>query len=345
MVGDFIDLRSDTVTLPTPEMRRAMAEAPVGDDVYGDDPTVEKLEKLAAEILDKEAALFVPSGTFGNQLSLLTHTTSGDEVIVPARAHVLMHEVGAAAFISRVQLRPLEDPGGKMDPDEIRRTIRGDDIHFPRTSLIWLENAHSLGWAVPLEHIKEVKQIAREHDLKVHMDGARIFNAAIALGVEACELAKYADSVMFCLSKGLCAPVGSMVVGDEMFIKRARKNRKLLGGAMRQVGVLAAAGIIALTRMVDRLVEDHEKARYLAEKLRTFQEIEVAWDRLDINMVFFRFRKVVDHETFVKYMFQNGVKINPPDDGEYRLVTHYWVEKGEIDRFVCILEKFLLEVR
>ncbi|MCD6252992.1 MAG: low-specificity L-threonine aldolase [Thermotogae bacterium] len=338
----YVDLRSDTVTWPTEEMRQVMAEAEVGDDVYGDDPTVRKLEVLAAEMVGKEAALFVPSGTFGNQLALLVHTTRGQEVLIPADCHVLEHEVGAASVIAGVQLRPIPHKNGVMDLEILKATIRSDDIHYPETGLIWLENAHSFGTVVPIEHMAEVKKIAESHSLKVHLDGARIFNAAVALGVDAKEIAKYADSVMFCLSKGLCAPVGSILAGDEEFIRRARKKRKLMGGGMRQVGIIAAAGVVALEKMTKRLREDHERAKRLAELLDTISGISVMRDRLDINMVFFKFTKPVNDGAFVSYMLENGVKINPPEPGGvYRFVTHYWIDESAVERAVQLVEEFL----
>lgn len=338
----YIDLRSDTVTWPTEEMRRAMFEAEVGDDVYGDDPTVNKLEELAAEMVGMEAALFVPSGTFGNQLALFTHTTRGQEVIVPADCHVLEHEVGAASVIAGVQLRPIPHKNGVIDLDSLKRTIRAEDIHYPETGLIWLENAHSFGTVVPVEHMAEVKAIAETHGLKIHLDGARVFNAATALGVDVKEITRHVDSVMFCLSKGLCAPIGSILAGDAEFIRRARKKRKLMGGGMRQVGVIAAAGIVALEKMTKRLHEDHERARKLAELLDKIPEISVMKDRLDINMVFFTFEREIDHASFLSYMYENGIKINPPESGgEYRLVTHYWINDEAVEKTARTVKEFL----
>ena len=255
----YIDLRSDTVTMPTEEMRKAMAEAEVGDDVYEDDPTVNRLQELAAEMVGKEAALFVPSGTFGNQLCVLTHTRRGDEVILGEDCHIVLHEVGGAAVIAGVQLRTLKSNNGMLDPADVEAAIRpGDDIHYPHTGLICVENAHGLGTAIPVNNLQAIKKIGEEHGIPVHMDGARIFNAAVALGVDAKEIAACADSVQFCLSKGLAAPVGSLVAGTKEFIEIARKNRKLMGGGMRQAGILAAAGIIALEKMTKRLHIDHE---------------------------------------------------------------------------------------
>lgn len=333
----WIDLRSDTVTQPTPEMRKAMSEAVVGDDVYSDDPTVNELERLAAEMLGKEAALFVPSGTFGNQLALLTLTLRGDEVIVPSSNHIFVHEVGAASVISGVQLRIIESDDGMPALERIENAIRDDDLHSPRTSLISLETAHSSGRVLPVSYLESVRALADSNGLLIHLDGARIFNAAVALGISVADIARSADSVMFCLSKGLSAPVGSMLVGDEEFIKRARKGRKLMGGAMRQAGVIAAAGIVALKTMVERLGEDHENAKYFASALDQIPEISVFKERLDINMVFFRLEEIPG-DYVVEHLERNRIKINPPDRGLYRLVTNKDVSREELEATANIVE-------
>ena len=259
----MVDLRSDTVTTPTPEMRRAMAEAEVGDDVFMEDPTVLRLEALAAERLGKEAALFVTSGTQGNQVSLMAHTQRGDEIILDENCHIFNYEVAALAVLSAVQARTLRGRHGILDPADVRDAIRPPNIHYPRNSLICLETTHNRGGGAvyPLETLQEIRRIATEHGLAVHLDGARLFNACVAMGVPAKEVAAQADSVTFCLSKGLGAPVGSVVTGSREFIDKARRARKMLGGGMRQAGVIAAAGIVALETMVERLREDHENAR------------------------------------------------------------------------------------
>lgn len=326
----MIDLRSDTVTQPTEEMRKAMMTAVVGDDVYDDDPTIRELESYVAALLDKEAALFVPSGTFGNQLCLMTHTKRGDEVIVGHDSHIMAHEVGAAAVIAGVQLRQIESQGGRFDIETLEGYIREEDIHYPDTGLICMEQAHGDGSVMPLDHMKKISDVAKKHNIPVHLDGARLFNAATALGVEASEVAKYADSVTFCLSKGLCAPIGSMVVGTESFIKRAKKYRKLMGGGLRQAGFLASAGLIALKEMVPRLKEDHDLAKYLASELDKFSNIDVIKERLDINMVFFKMTGV-DEDKFISAMFDKGIKINGIEDGEWRFVTNNDVSKENID--------------
>ncbi|NUM35641.1 MAG: low-specificity L-threonine aldolase [Candidatus Brocadiae bacterium] len=332
----YIDLRSDTVTRPTKEMLDAMYQAVVGDDVYGDDPTVRKLQAKVAELMGKEAALFVPTGTFGNQLCVLTHTNRGDEVLLPESNHILQHEVGAASIIAGVQLRTLDSQDGTIHIPELLRKIRENDIHYPRTGLICMENAHSSGRIVSLENMRLTYDVARKHKIPVHLDGARIFNAAIALGVEAKEIAQYADSIMCCISKGLCAPIGSLVLGSEEFIQRALKNRKMMGGGMRQVGYLAAAALVNLEKMIARLGEDHENARYLAHCLEQIPGIRVCQDQLDINMVFFyldlpRFN-VSSVQEFVEKLKTQKILINGPENNQFRLVTHYWINRQDIEK-------------
>ncbi len=338
----YIDLRSDTVTMPTEEMRKAMAEAVVGDDVYGDDPTINKLEKLAAEMADKEAAMFVPSGTMGNQLGVMTHTLRGDEVILGENSHIAVHEVGATAVLSGVQLRTIKSPDDMLYPDVVKNAIRIDDIHEPRTGLICMENALANGTVVPLDIMREVYSIAKEHHIPVHLDGARLFNAATYLKVKASDITQYADSVMFCLSKGLCAPVGSMLAGSKTFIDKARKNRKLLGGGMRQAGILAAAGIIALKEMTKRLEEDHENAKYLAKRLLEIPKIELNMEKVQIDMVFFKLdSSYVNSDILVKKLFEKGIKISPPEAGLYRFVTNNDVGKKDIDYLIDCMKEII----
>jgi threonine aldolase len=335
------DFRSDTVTKPTQAMRDAMYVAEVGDDVYGDDPTVIELEKLSADLLGKESALFIPSGTFGNQLALLTHTKRGDEVILGDACHIMMHEVGAAAVIAGVQLRTIPTVNGHMDPSVMKSMIREDDLHYPDTGLICVENAHSSGAVIQLEEMMAVYEIAKTHGIPVHLDGARIFNASVALDVPVRRIAAQADSIMFCLSKGLCAPIGSMLVGSQTFIDRARKNRKLMGGGLRQAGIIAAAGLVALREMTDRLDEDHENAKYLAKELASIDGITVFEDRLDINMVFCEIKNIENHEMFVKSLLDNGILINGPELGEYRFVTNYWTPRESIDLLVQTIKAII----
>jgi threonine aldolase len=339
----FIDFRSDTVTEPTPKMLDAMREAEVGDDVYEDDITVKKLEEKAAEIMGKQNALFVPTGTFGNQLAILTSTQRGDEVIIGVNNHIVVHEVGAAALISSVNMRTLNDDFGSLDISSLRLAFREDDIHYPRTSLICMENAHGLGKVVPLSNMRDVYAFAQEKNILLHLDGARIFNAASYLKIEPKEITKYCDSVMFCLSKGLCCPIGSILASDSSFIQKARKNRKLLGGGMRQAGYLAACGLVALQDMVKRIHEDHENAVYLAERLNELEIFEVFFERLEENMVYCKpiMSKRLDEDSLINYLYENNVKISPLFEGTYRFVTHYWINKEKIDQFISLIERFI----
>lgn len=331
----YIDLRSDTVTRPTPEMREAMYRAEVGDDVYRDDPTINELEREAARILGKEAALFVTSGTMGNQLGLLTQTKRGDEVIAGADCHIVMHEVGAAAVLSGVNIRQLTYPDSIPVPEQIEAHIRPDDIHEPPTALICLENALANGRVVPLEVMEKVGKIARAHNLPVHLDGARVFNAAAALGVDVREITKHVDTVSCCLSKALCAPVGSMFAGRLDKVERARKYRKMLGGGMRQAGILAAAGLLAIREMPKRLREDHENARYMAGRLAELPGVAVDLDSVQINMVFFRLkRERAAIDALPDRMLEKGVLINGEELGHLRFVTHYGITREDVDRAI-----------
>ena len=337
----FIDLRSDTVTMPTEEMRAVMAKAEVGDDVYGDDPTVKKLEEKAAQLLGKEAALFVPTGTMGNQLAVMSHTRRGDEIIAEEECHIVEHEVGAAAVVAGVHLRAIKGVRGVMDPAAVENAIREDDIHYPNTGLICVENALSNGTVVPLETMQKIYEIGKRNNIPVHLDGARIFNAAEYLGVEASVIAACADSAMFCLSKGLCAPVGSILVGEKAFIARARKNRKLLGGGMRQAGILAAAGILALDNMISRLHEDHANAKYLGERLKEILGLEVDMDSIHINMVFFKINNPITSDQFVSALYKKGIKSNGSHKGIYRFVTSNDVTKEHIDHVISSIKEIL----
>jgi len=339
----WIDVRSDTVTEPTAAMRDVMGYAEVGDDVYGDDPTVVALEVRAAEMLGKEAALFVPSGTMGNQLALFTHCRRGDEVILGDDCHIVWHEAGASAVIAGVQLRTVEGRDGIMAPADIERRVRiGDDIHCPKTGLICLENAHSSGRVIPMQVMREVYALAQRHAVPVHLDGARVFNAATALGVDVREIAACADSVMFCLSKGLAAPVGSILAGSAVFIAEARRKRKLLGGGMRQVGVLAAPGLIALNDMTRRLHEDHANARYLAEQLSFIPGIKIDLASVQINLVWFEVPADLNVGALMDRLLQAGIKANPPEAGRMRLATHWQIGRPEIERILDVLRGVLV---
>ena len=342
MINGKIDLRSDTVTVPTEQMRQAMCTAGVGDDAYGDDATVNELEARAAEMMGKEAGLFVPSGVMSNQLALFTHVNRGQEVILPDNCHIVAHEAGAAAIIAGAQLRTVQNVNGEMPLDIVEKYIRKDpnDIHQPTTALITYENADSDGQVRSLEYMKRVRELADRYHLPVHLDGARIFNAATVLGVEAKEIAQYADTISVCLSKGLCAPVGSVLVGSKEFIAQARRKRKIIGGGMRQVGILAAAGKIALTEMSKRLGEDHANAAYMADALSTVQGLEVYKERQQINMVFFRLKEYpLTSAELVRYLAEHNVVINGEDNGIMRFVTHKYVSREEIDQVVDLMKR------
>ncbi|MDA3932670.1 MAG: low-specificity L-threonine aldolase [Tenericutes bacterium] len=333
----YIDLRSDTVTKPTKEMREAMTKAMVGDDVFSDDPTMNELEALVAKTLGKEAAVFIPSGTFSNQLALFTHCKQGDEVIVDQFAHIVQHESGASPIISSVQLFTLESDLGIWDLNKLEKMIKKRTISTTRTKLICLENAYN-GRVLPLEYFDKVSKVAKKHDLKVHLDGARIFNAAVALKVDVSEIAKYADTVSVCLSKGLCAPIGSVLVGSKEFVEEARTKRKIMGGGMRQVGILAAAGKIAVEKMSKRLIEDHKNAAYMEDILRKIPNIVIDERQRDINMVFF---DIDDERKFdlLDYLFKNGVKILDYEDG-FRFVTHNDLNREDIKKAIKMVEKY-----
>jgi len=329
-----IDLRSDTVTFPTDEMRRAMYEADLGDDVYGEDPTVNRLEQMTSEMLGKEAALFTTSGTMGNLLAILAQTRPGEEVIVGSEAHIFWYEVGGASALGGVMLRTVpNDSEGRMDLDSIERAIRSRDIHFPRTALLCLENTHNRcgGSVLTPDFTSSVVSLAHGHDFRVHLDGARIFNAAIALGVPASDLTRDVDSVCFCLSKGLSAPVGSMLCGTREFIESARKWRKMVGGGMRQAGVIAAAGIVALQTTVNRLSEDHANARRLARGLENIPGLSVPRVEVPSNIVMFESALAASGADFIRRMDTRGVKFGYRGNNRYRAVTHRMVDSADID--------------
>jgi threonine aldolase len=330
-----VDLRSDTMTRPTAEMRTAMAEAEVGDDVFGEDPTVNRLEEMAAERLGKEAALLVASGTMGNLVSQLAHCGRGEEIILGNHAHSFFYEQGGSAAVGGIHPRTVANqPDGKLALEDIRTAIRDDNIHFPRTRLIVLENTHNLCNGYPLDtgYMTAVGEIARDHGLKIHVDGARFFNAAVALDTAPDVLAARADSVSFCLSKGLAAPVGSMVCGSREFVNEARRARKLVGGGMRQAGVLAAAGIVALTQMVDRLADDHANAKKLATGLADTPGIDIDPDRIKTNIVFFELaRNDMTAQQLAARLDAEGVRMLPVGPQRLRAVTHYHIASEDID--------------
>lgn len=343
---EYIDLRSDTVTKPTPEMREAMAEAEVGDDVYRDDPTVNRLEELAAEMLGKEAALFVPSGTMGNLIALLVHCQRGDEVIVGNQSHIYLNEAGGMAALGGIQACAVQNQSdGILGLDDILASIRTEDVHHPITRLICLENTQNICGGVPLtpEYTRQVGELAHQNDLFLHIDGARIFNAAAAQNVSVKELVAPADSVMFCLSKGLAAPIGSMLVGTRKFIARGRHIRKMLGGGMRQVGIVAAAGIISLEKMTKRLSDDHARAKKMADGLRQINGLVVDPNSPFTNMVYLNLSSDLSLNALqvTEKMKNLGVLVDPENERRFRLVTHYWIDDAAVEKTVSAFRKAL----
>ncbi len=341
----IVDLRSDTITKPTPSMQKAMAQAEVGDDVFGEDPTVNRLEEMAADRMGKEAALFVASGTMANLVSELAHCGRGDEMILGDQAHIFFYEQGGSAAIGGIHPRTVPNqPDGKIALQDIEAAIRPDNIHFPRTRVILLENTHNRCNGNPLEvdYMHSVGKLAESYELKVHVDGARIFNAAVALGVDVRDLVSKADSVSFCLSKGLAAPVGSLVCSTRSFIEKARRARKVLGGGMRQAGILAAAGIIALTEMVERLADDHANAKRLAQGLAGINSISIDPKLVKTNIVFFDItRGDMTAEQLAGQLADKGLKVLPLSPKQLRAVTHYHITADDIEYALGIFTKVL----
>jgi threonine aldolase len=328
-----VDLRSDTVTLPSPEMRRAIAEAELGDDVFGDDPTVNRLQEVAAERFGKETGLFVSSGTMGNLLGNLVNARSGQEIIVDAISHVFMNEAGGTATLGGIQVRPIATEAGIMRPEQVQAAIRPrDDTHQPLTAAVCIENTHNGhgGVAWPLADIEAVAAVARANEVRLHIDGARIFNASLASGVDVRDMAALADTVTFCLSKGLGCPIGSVLLGTEEDIHQARRWRKMLGGGTRQAGVLAAAGLYALDNMVERLADDHANARTLAEGLAEIDGINLDLSRVQTNLVIFRLTSMPAKE-FLAACSERGVRGGGSGD-RVRFVTHFGIEPEHIQR-------------
>ncbi len=344
---DRIDFRSDTVTWPTAEMRAAMASAVVGDDVYGEDPTVKQLEAMAAEKFGMEAGLLVSSGTMGNLVAIMSHAGRGEEAIVGEDTHSYINEAGGMAVLGSVTPRPRPtDEMGRMALADIEAAIRADDSHYPRSRLILLENSYGGrgGAAIPLDYFAAVSRLAQRHQLKIHLDGARLFNATSALGVSPASLVSHVDSVTFCLSKGLCAPVGSLLCGSSEFIGRARRVRKMLGGGMRQAGILAAAGIVALESMVERLAEDHVRAKRLALGLAQIPAIKVQPEAVMTNIVFFGIDEhfpLTAEEVARRMRESANVWVGADKAKRFRAVTHYWIDDEAVDCFLDAMREAL----
>ncbi len=339
-----VDLRSDTVTHPSPEMRQAMFEAELGDDVFGDDPTVNRLEAMSAELLGKEDATFVASGTMGNIAAGMAHCTRGNEMIVGDKSHMFNAEAGAHSALGGIAVQTVRnDERGMMDPDEVRAAIRPDNIHYPPTSLIGMENTHNQAGGTPLtaEEVSSVAAVAKEHGIKFHIDGARLFNATIALETPAAELVKDADTVSFCLSKGLSCPVGSVVVGSHEDIEKVRKWRKALGGGMRQVGVIAAAGVVALETMIDRMAEDHSNARRMSVGLSDIDGIDCDPDANPTNLVFCHV-SVKNPTELLQKLEDRGVRLLSLP-GAWRFVTHYGITSDDVDYALDVVESTFKE--
>ena len=336
----MIDIRSDTVTRPSEGMLKAILNAKVGDDVFGEDPTVNALQDRCAEITGKEKALFVPTGCMANQLAVKSHTKQGDEVIVERESHILNYETGAPAIISNVQLFAVPGINGVMNPGDIEKYIRPKDYYFPLTRLICLENTHNRagGTIQPIENIKAISELAKKYQIKMHLDGARIFNASTATGISVKEYASYFDSISFCFSKGLGAPVGSILCGSEEFITFAHKWRKILGGGMRQAGVLAAAGIYALDNNIERLKEDHEKAQYFAKEISQIEGINIDLETVHTNIVIFSNSKYKKPE-FISLLKDKGVIISSGSFENLRAVFHLDVTMEEVKEAVKIIRE------
>ncbi len=336
-----IDLRSDTVTLPSPQMRQAIYEAELGDDVFGEDPTVQRLERRLADLVGKEAALLVASGTMGNLVCVLTHCGRSDEVILGDQSHTFYYEAGGISALGGIHPHTVPNQhDGTLRLEDIRAAIRPDNVHFPRTRLVCLENTQNRcgGAVLSVEYTQAVAALAHEHDLAIHLDGARIFNAAVALGVDVKALTQAVDSVSICLSKGLAAPVGSVICGSKRFIEEARRTRKILGGGMRQAGIIAAAGIVALETMVDRIRHDHDNAARLAQGIAGLNGLEVDLAGVQTNIVYFDVvRAGLSAETLVTRLAGKGVRMLCSGPGRVRAVTHYGIERNDIDEALSAL--------
>ena len=339
-----IDLRSDTVTLPTKEMREAILNAELGDDVFQEDPTINNLEKLAAKKFNKEAAIFLPSGTMANLVAVLTHCNRGDEVILGDQSHTFLYEAGGISSFGGVHSRQLKNHNdGTIHLNDIKNAIRKKDVHFPPSRLICLENTHNRCFGMPLEtnYVNEVADIAKNNDMSVHVDGARIFNAAVATGSTVADLTKNVDSVSFCLSKGLSAPSGSLLCGDKNFIHRARFNRKALGGGMRQAGILAAAGVVAIDIMSAKIIEDHRNAKALAVGIAKIDGIIIETEKIKTNIIYFKLdHPKINSESLLDIMIKKNIRFFELDPNWFRLVTHSGISKENIDYVISEFDSF-----
>jgi len=344
---EFVDLRSDTVTLPTEEMLEAIRHAKLGDDVYGEDPTVNELEALAAERMGKEAAVLVPSGTMANLVSLMSNTKRGDLVILESEAHMYWYEVGGISAVAGLLPWPVKSKFGALNPADVETVIRPKNVHFPEPALVCVENTHNRhgGTVVSPQQLREIGEVAGSHGLRFYMDGARIFNAAVSLGVDVKEFTKHVDNLMFCLSKGLSCPVGSLVVGSCDFVERARKNRKVLGGGMRQAGIIAAAGIVALETMVDRLADDHCNARFLAEGCAKIDGLGIDLARVQTDMVILDILGLgVEDAMFTSALKAKGVLAGAIGKGKVRFVTHRGIERKHVKHALRAIEEVVSEL-
>ncbi len=339
-----IDFRSDTVTLPTEEMLEAIRYAELGDDVFREDPTVNRLEQLSAEKMGKEAALLVTSGTQANLISLMSNSNPGELVILESESHIYWYEVGGISKIAGLLPWPVKSAFGALDPKDVEAAIHPKDIHFPETAIICIENTHNRhgGTIITPTQIKAINEVAQQHNIKFYMDGARIFNAAVALKIDVKEITKHVDNLMFCLSKSLSCPIGSLLVGTNNFIEKARKIRKLLGGGMRQAGIIAAPGIIALEKMIDRLEKDHKNARRLAEGISKIEGIQIDLNRVQTNIVCYDVENLeLSAETFVMELKENGILALPLTEKKVRMVTHRGIESKDIEKSIEVIENVI----
>ena len=342
----YIDLRSDTVTLPTKEMLEAIVEAKLGDDVYGEDSTVNQLQEMAAEKMGKEAALLVTSGTQANLTSLMSNCKRGDQVILESESHINWYEVGGVSSIAGLFPWPIKTDGGAFKKEDLEAAIRPKNIHYPELSLVCIENTHNRhgGTILTPKQLEAISEVTKKHSVRLYMDGARIFNASVALGVDPKEFAKHVDNLMFCLSKGLSCPVGSLIVGDQEFIEKAKKVRKLLGGGMRQAGIIAAPGIVALQKMVSRLRTDHENAKLLAEKLSRIDGVQIDTKKIQTNIVIFDIAtRTVKSDGFINELERDGILALTQGENRVRIVTHWGIEKEHIERTASAIERILTQ--